>query len=104
MLKKGSAWGPVTLPVFKTGERQVSCLWSVRLRHASAICYHPSFCQSTQSPFISGSITRYRPHQYDAIASGQFGPWIQEFVNGQPLQFVYLLASEFAQTMRVLRH
>lgn len=46
--------------------------------------------------FYLGSITRYRPHQYDAIAAGQFGPWIQEFVSGQPLQFLYLLASEVA--------
>jgi hypothetical protein len=47
--------------------------------------------------YYLGSITRYRPHQYDAIASGQYGPWIQEFVGGQPLQFLYLLASEFAR-------
>jgi putative hemolysin len=47
--------------------------------------------------FYLGSITRYRPHQYDAISVGLFGPWIQEFVSGQPLQFLYLLASEFAR-------
>jgi hypothetical protein len=44
-----------------------------------------------------GSITRYRPHQYDNISKGPFGPWVQEFVNGQPLQFLYLMASEFAR-------
>lgn len=44
-----------------------------------------------------GSITRYRPHQYDAISDGDFGDWVQEFVNGQPLQFLYLMASEFAR-------
>jgi hypothetical protein len=44
-----------------------------------------------------GSITRYRPHQYDNISNGPFGPWVQEFVNGQPLQFLYLMASEFAR-------
>lgn len=44
-----------------------------------------------------GSITRYRPHQYDNISAGPFGPWVQEFVNGQPLQFLYLMASEFAR-------
>jgi len=47
--------------------------------------------------FYLGSITRYRPHHYDAISAGQFGPWVQEFVGGQPLQFLYLLASEFAR-------
>lgn len=47
--------------------------------------------------YYFGSITRYRPHQYDAIASGPFGPWVQEFINGQPLQFLYLMASQFAE-------
>jgi YaaC-like protein len=45
--------------------------------------------------FYLGSITRYRPHHYDTIVDGKFGPWIQEFVGGQPLQFLYLMASEF---------
>ena len=45
--------------------------------------------------FYLGSITRYRPHHYDAIVDGRFGPWIQEFVAGQPLRFLYLMASEF---------
>jgi hypothetical protein len=47
--------------------------------------------------FYLGSITRYRPHHYDTITAGPFGPWVQEFVNGQPLQFLYLMASEFAR-------
>jgi hypothetical protein len=47
--------------------------------------------------YYFGSITRYRPHQYDAIASGPFGPWVQEFINGQPQQFLYLMASQFAE-------
>jgi len=47
--------------------------------------------------YYLGSITRYRPHQYDTITAGPYGPWIQEFVNGQPLQFLYLMASEFAR-------
>ena len=34
---RGSAWGPVILPVFKTGGRQESCRRCVRLAHASAI-------------------------------------------------------------------
>jgi hypothetical protein len=47
--------------------------------------------------YYFGSITRYRPHQYDSIAAGPFGPWVHEFINGQPLQFLYLMASEFAE-------
>src|SRR5215472_8696438 len=36
-LLSGSEGGPVTLPVFKTGERHLRCRWCVRLAHASAI-------------------------------------------------------------------
>ncbi len=32
----GSEGGPVTLPVFKTGDWQLRCQWCVRLAHASA--------------------------------------------------------------------
>lgn len=46
--------------------------------------------------YYLGSITRYRPHHYDAIIKSAFGPRIEEFVAGQPLQFIYLMASEFA--------
>jgi hypothetical protein len=47
--------------------------------------------------YYLGSITRYRPHHYDAITKSTFGPRIQDFVTGQPLQFLYLMASEFAR-------
>lgn len=47
--------------------------------------------------FYLGSITRYRPHHFDAILEGEYGAWIREFIIGQPVQFIYLLASEFAQ-------
>lgn len=47
--------------------------------------------------FYLGSITRYRPHHFDLILEGDYGAWIREFIIGQPVQFVYLLASEFAQ-------
>lgn len=47
--------------------------------------------------YYLGSITRYRPHHFDAIAQGRMGPRIEEFISGQPLQFIYLLASEFAK-------
>ena len=39
--------------------------------------------------YYFGSITRYRPHRYDAMIQGPYGSWIQEFFNGQPLQFAY---------------
>jgi len=47
--------------------------------------------------FYLGSITRYRPHHFDKIIDGPFGPRIKEFIGGQALQFIYLMASEFAQ-------
>lgn len=46
--------------------------------------------------FYLGSITRYRPHHFDALLSGAFGPRIRDFVTGQPPQFIYLMASEMA--------
>lgn len=47
--------------------------------------------------FYLGSITRYRPHHFDALLQGSFGPRVRDFVTGQPLQFLYLMASEMAQ-------
>ncbi|MCI1751767.1 MAG: YaaC family protein [Flavobacteriales bacterium] len=47
--------------------------------------------------FYLGSITRYRPHHYDTITEGAFGAQVQEFVTQQPLQFLYLMASEFME-------
>lgn len=46
--------------------------------------------------FYLGSITRYRPHHFDAILGGAYGPRIRDFVTGQPQQFLYLVASEMA--------
>jgi hypothetical protein len=46
--------------------------------------------------FYLGSITRYRPHHFDGIVDNSYGPRIEEFISGQPLQFIYLMASEFA--------
>ena len=47
--------------------------------------------------FYLGSITRYRPHHFDALLKGAFGPRVRDFVTGQPLQFLYLMASEMAK-------
>ena len=35
--------------------------------------------------FYLGSITRYRPHHFDAILKGAYGPRVRDFVTGQPL-------------------
>lgn len=47
--------------------------------------------------YYLGSITRYRPHHFPAISDGVFGPRVQDFISGQPQQFLYLMASEFAR-------
>ncbi|WP_313463306.1 YaaC family protein [Stutzerimonas nitrititolerans] len=47
--------------------------------------------------YYLGSITRYRPHQLPRISKDVFGPLIQDFITGQPMQFLYLMASEFAE-------
>jgi len=46
--------------------------------------------------FYLGSITRYRPHHFDRILNEAYGARILEFIDGQPLEFMYLMASEFA--------
>ena len=47
--------------------------------------------------YYLGSITRYRPHHLPTITDTVFGPRVQDFITGQPQQFLYLIASEFAK-------
>jgi hypothetical protein len=47
--------------------------------------------------FYLGSITRYRPHHWDNIMDGEYEAFIDGFVNDHAGQFLYLMASEFAQ-------
>jgi len=47
--------------------------------------------------YYLGSITRYRPHHFDSILEGSFGPLVEAFLNDQPAQFRYLTASKFAR-------
>jgi hypothetical protein len=47
--------------------------------------------------FYLGSIVRYRPHHFDRILADAYGPFIEAFLNDQPSQFLYLMASEFAE-------
>ena len=45
--------------------------------------------------FYFGSITRYKPEQFDFILRSPIGPFVFEFFANQPTQFLYLMASEF---------
>lgn len=49
------------------------------------------------STFYFGSITRYKPEQFDFILRSPIGPFVFEFFSNQPTQFLYLMASEFAE-------
>jgi len=45
--------------------------------------------------FYFGSITRYKPEQFDQILKSSIGPFVFEFFSNQPTQFLYLMSSEF---------
>lgn len=47
--------------------------------------------------FYFGSITRYRPHHFDLILESDAGPFVEAFLDEQPLQFLYLMTSQFAK-------
>lgn len=47
--------------------------------------------------FYFGSITRYKPEQFDQILKSPIGPFVAEFFTNQPTQFLYLMASEFME-------
>jgi YaaC-like Protein len=85
-------------------------LWTTVSTHKPYRRYYVYLCTANETParlpqllsiyaitYYLGSITRYRPHHFDKIASGNLGPRFQDFIEGQPLQFLYLMASEFAK-------
>ncbi len=45
--------------------------------------------------YYFGSITRYKPHSFNAILDSAIGPFVQEFFTNQPSQILYLMTSEF---------
>ncbi len=47
--------------------------------------------------YYLGSITRYRPHEFDQLAAGKYGPMIEAFLSENPVQFIYLVASDLMQ-------
>ncbi|MDZ4821345.1 MAG: YaaC family protein [Planctomycetota bacterium] len=47
--------------------------------------------------YYLGSIVRYRPHHFDRILRSNYGPFVESFLNDQASQFIYLMASEFAE-------
>jgi len=57
----------------------------------------PQLCGMYLIFFHLGSVTRYRPDQFDELVSGPYGAFIREFIENQPNQWLYMLASEFAE-------
>jgi hypothetical protein len=47
--------------------------------------------------FYLGSVTRYRPHHFEAIEKSPYAALVREVLTDEPRQFLYLVASEFAQ-------
>lgn len=69
--------------------------------YLAPVAEHPSIIPQLQSmyaiAYYLGSITRYRPHHFRKITDSTFGPFIEAFLNDQPPQFLFLMASEFAK-------
>ena len=57
----------------------------------------PQLCSIYAVFFYLGSITRYRPNHFTKWTAGSYGAFIQEFIENQPKQWLYLMASEFAK-------
>ena len=53
----------------------------------------PQLASSWALFFYFGSVVRYRPHLFDGILRGPYGPFVSEFISAQPRQMLYLLAS-----------
>jgi hypothetical protein len=56
----------------------------------------PPLCSVYAAMFYLGSITRYKPQDYDRIISGRYAWLVNEFLATQPDQFLYLTASTLA--------
>ena len=46
-----------------------------------------------QAMFYFGSVARYRPDDFRKLVEGKHGWMVQEFINNQPIQFLYFLGS-----------
>jgi hypothetical protein len=59
--------------------------------------------------FYLGSLTRYKPYDFDKIVTHEYAWLVGEFLNTQPIQFLYGLAStldgiEVVQPYAAARH
>jgi hypothetical protein len=63
----------------------------------------PQLCSVYAIMFYLGSITRYRPYDFDKISEG-YSWLISDFIDTAPEQFLYLIASIIAETEVVSPH
>jgi hypothetical protein len=58
----------------------------------------PQLASIYAAMFYLGDITRYQPQDFDTMISGQWAWLVNDFLNSQPKQFLYLLASELTES------
>lgn len=58
--------------------------------------YLPQLASIYAIMFYFGSVTRYRPYNFDRIVGGRYAWLVKEFIATQPYQFLYLMASTLA--------
>lgn len=56
----------------------------------------PQLASAYAVMFYLGSITRYKPYDFDRIVSGRYAWLVNEFLATQPRQFLYVAASTLA--------
>jgi len=112
---KGEVWfetdrrrarGQGVAPTFKTlaaelrGIQLSSILTGEGYRHylciADQAVFLPPLAAATAAMFYLGSITRYKPADFDKIRAGKYGWLCEELLATLPLQIVYTFASEMA--------
>lgn len=79
-------------------------LWAVLTRNGTIIYLSTISTNDIVCPLVSiyatmfylGSITRYKPYDFESIFDGKYSWVINEYLKTQPVQFLYLLAGQFA--------
>jgi hypothetical protein len=107
-IRYGSGWLPNAIPKLIDSIRHN--IWSSVLStrpYRTYYCFLPPVAEHpfVLSQLLSGyalsyyfsSITRYRPHHFDRIIEGRYGPFVEAFLHDQPAQMLFLLASKFAK-------
>ena len=104
-LAQASALGRLARELRRCGVSTLLTLDGYRLYlnlRASEACL-PQFCSAYAIMFYLGSITRYKPYDFTTIV-GHYSWLVNDFLDTQPQQMLYLLASYLAETEVVVPH